>query len=264
MTSSRDRHTDLELLALQGRGSLDDRGRIAGVHGVTIASAADGCALWIGADVPDDLANQMTAVFEGATAASDPAMPPAALERCEQLLRARFGPPRRRTSLWYLMGPTPLFHPGAHIERSDSWRGDLLRSQNPGNWHPVEWDELLDGDLGPWAIATQGADVISICHTSRPMTDRAAECGVWTHPSFRGRGHASAVTSTWADILRPSGRHLFYCTDLENHSSQRVARRLQLHPLGRTWRLTLREDDPDNIHPLSRLRREATRPAGED
>src|SRR5689334_20188089 len=25
-----------------------------------------------------------------------------------------------------------------------------LRGANPGNWEPVEWDELLEGKLGPW------------------------------------------------------------------------------------------------------------------
>jgi RimJ/RimL family protein N-acetyltransferase len=134
--------------------------------------------------------------------------------------------------------------------------GDVLRNANPGNWHPVEWDELLDGRLGPWTMALEGELVVSICHTPRPLTTRAAECGVWTHPAFRGRGYAAAVTSEWAAIMRPSGRYLFYSTDAENLSSQRVARRLNLRRLGWSWHLWLpRDDEDDRLHPLSTLRK---------
>ena len=97
--------------------------------------------------------------------------------------------------------------------------------------------------------------VVSICHTPRPMTERAAECGVWTHPDYRGRGYAAEVTATWADILRSSGRYLFYSTDAANLSSQRVAARLQLRPIGWTWSLARSSHGPrDDPHPLSRRR----------
>jgi RimJ/RimL family protein N-acetyltransferase len=129
---------------------------------------------------------------------------------------------------------------------------EALRIANPGNWQPVEWDELLDGKLGPWAIAVDGGRVSSICHTPRPMTERAAECGVWSHPEFRGRGHAAAVTAAWAELVRPSGRHLFYSTDETNRSSQRVAERLALPLLG--WMGRAPEEEHDHIHPLSSLR----------
>ena len=92
-------------------------------------------------------------------------------------------------------------------------------------------------------MAVQGEIIVSICHTPKPLTAHAAECGVWTRPGFRGRGHAAAVTSAWADVLRPSGRYLFYSTDARNLSSQRVTRRLNLRLLGWTWRLGRTRDD---------------------
>lgn len=155
----------------------------------------------------------------------------------------------------YLIGDDARFDSTVHIERSDASRGERLRASNPGNWEPLEWDELLDGTLGPWAIATDGDVVIAICHTPHPMTARAAEAGVWTRPEFRGRGYAAAVTSAWAEIVRPSGRHLFYSTDGANRSSQAVARRLNLRPLGWTWRLAApRDAKAARVHPLSSLR----------
>jgi RimJ/RimL family protein N-acetyltransferase len=129
-----------------------------------------------------------------------------------------------------------------------------LRTANPGNWHDVEWHELLDGRLGPWTIVTEGDHAISICHTPRPVTERAAECGVWTDSRFRGRGYAAATAAAWVALVRAPQRYLFYSTEFANLSSQRVAQRLQLRPLGWTWRLhTAREDPRAHWHPLSSL-----------
>jgi hypothetical protein len=58
----------------------------------------------------------------------------------------------------------------------------------------------------------------------------------------------------WADLLRPTGRVLFYSTDAANLSSQRVAERLRLRPIGWTWRLRAPAPDPQSVHPLSGLR----------
>ena len=61
------------------------------------------------------------------------------------------------------------------------------------------------------------------------------------------------MTATWADIVRPSGRHLFYSTDAQNFSSQRVAERLQLRQIGWTWNLARATAEPgDARHPLMR------------
>jgi hypothetical protein len=87
-----------------------------------------------------------------------------------------------RPSPTYLIESDSRFTSGAQVERSDISSTNRLRASNPGNWHPIEWDELLDGRLVPWAMATAGDRIISICHTPRPMTDIAAECGVWTDP----------------------------------------------------------------------------------
>jgi hypothetical protein len=57
---------DLELLTIQAEGAFDHRGRVVGWYGVTIACSADGQALWIGADVPDALANELAATFDPA------------------------------------------------------------------------------------------------------------------------------------------------------------------------------------------------------
>lgn len=246
----------LELLTIQAEGSFDDRGRIVGWYGVTIACAEDDQALWIGVDVPEEVAVELAARFDPGAASLDPAQPPPALGLCRRLLENGRGVlPCTAGPSFAIDGVLPI-RSKLDIVCSDGSTGDRLRSANPGNWHPVEWDELLDGRLGPWAMAVEDDLVVSICHTPVPVTARGAECGVWTRPGYRGRGFGAAVVAAWAAVLRPAGRHLFYSTDAENFRSQRLARRLQLRPLGWTWRLghTTREAAGPE-HPLCTLRR---------
>jgi RimJ/RimL family protein N-acetyltransferase len=258
--------TDLELLAIQAEGRFDPRGRILDLYGITIACSEQRHALWLGAEVPDALASELAFTFDQTRASTDPAEVPAALEPCRRILEADGASLLRCGGPSFLIDERARFDSPVRIERSDRWNGQALRNANPGNWEPVEWNELLDGLLGPWAIAVEGEVVASICHTPGPVRARAAECGVWTHPAFRGRGYAAAVTSEWAAMMRPSARHLFYSTDAENLSSQSVARRLSLRPLGWLWRLG-RATQHEQVHPLSTLRRQASlhaplRPAG--
>jgi RimJ/RimL family protein N-acetyltransferase len=246
----------LELLRIQAEMTLDPRGRERDTDGVTIASCDEGQELWIGAEVPDGVASELTEAFRAAARAGDPATP-ATLAPCRRILE-RSGPVHLAAGLTYVFAGDERFASGASIARSGEMTAEqarVLRVANPGNWHPIEWDELLDGRLGPWAMALDGAVVVSICHTPRRLTPRAAECGVWTRPGFRGCGHAAATTSEWAGLLRASGRSLFYGTDTANLSSQRVARRLDLELVGRTWHLRRTDHGPDDaIHPLSSLR----------
>jgi RimJ/RimL family protein N-acetyltransferase len=135
---------------------------------------------------------------------------------------------------------TPPVRAGLAVEvlRSDSAEHlHLVRSLlRPGSWEPAEWAELTSGRAGaPWAMVAEDGQVVSICHSAR-LTPLGAEAGTWTSPAYRGRGYAAATTSAWADQL--PGIHLFYSTSADNHSSQRVAQRLRLRPLGWFWHLT--------------------------
>jgi RimJ/RimL family protein N-acetyltransferase len=247
--------TDLELLAVQAEMSMDDRGRLAGVRGVTIAATGDGQLLFVGSEVPEPLVPVLVDAVDRSSIAATPAVEPPALAACREILAPACAPLSLGAGPYYLIEPRVRVETRTHIVRSDGSPGERPRHLNPGNWEHDEWDELLDGALGPWAMAIVDGRVVSICHTPRPMTERAAECGVWTHPDYRGKGYAAEVTATWADILRPSGRSLFYSTDAGNLSSQRVAARLGLRPIGWTWSLARAGGgESDDRHPLSRRR----------
>lgn len=243
--------TDLDLLKIQAGMSLDARGRYAGLFGVTIAVAPQGEAIWIGAAVPDDLAAGLTAIVVPSPRSIDPSNPPPALDAGERAIEAAMGVrTARHAGPSYVFPPHVRFDSSVEIVRSGTQVTPDLRLANPGNWPPIEWDELLDGRLGPWAMVVSSGEVLSICHTPLPTTGAAAECGVWTRPDARGRGLAAATASAWAEVLAPTGRHLFYHHDADNLSSQRVAQRLRLRPIGWIWRVAV-DEHAGGAHPLS-------------
>jgi hypothetical protein len=203
-----------------------------------IASSSGGNAVAIGTAVPDDLTDALLSAVTAAPPPDDLRAPPAVLEQCRQLLERALGPleltPASGPS--FVIPETVAFHSDVALVRSDAQDVAALRSANPGNWEADEWQHLLDGRLGPWVMATHDGEVISICHTPASSA-RGAEAGVWTRPGFRGQGHAAAVTAAWASLMCPSGRYLFYSTSRMNLSSQRVAARLSLRPIGWRWQL---------------------------
>ncbi|MGD9894238.1 MAG: GNAT family N-acetyltransferase, partial [Dehalococcoidia bacterium] len=232
---------------------MDDRRRLAGICGVTITAAHNGQAVYIGSEVSDILAPAVVDAVERSPLAPTPDREPPALGTCRRILASCCPRLTLDAGPAYLIEPRVPFATRPDIVRSDTSSSESLRRLNPGNWEHDEWNDLLDGALGPWAMAVAGGKVVSLCHTPLPMTESAAECGVWTHPDARGQGYAAAVTATWADILRPSGRLLFYGTDVQNHSSQRVAARLRLRLIGWTWSLiAIDPTQRSQRHPLSR------------
>lgn len=245
--------SDLELLRIRSGIGLDGRGRVTRHWGITIAVARDGQFLLLGAELAERLARRLRRAVAAAPQRADPSVAPVALVACARLLRAVRRPIRRVSGPCYAFPRKLRVRSRAHIVRSTAARLDWLRSCNPGNWLDHEWQALIDGRLGPWAMATIDRRVASICHTPCAMTEDAAECGVWTHPEFRGRGLAAAVTAAWASLLRPTGRQLFYSTAAANFASQRVAAKLGLRPVGWTWSLASRRDPRESRgHPLSR------------
>jgi RimJ/RimL family protein N-acetyltransferase len=224
----------------------DENGRLLRVRSRTFRAAPElvlavgadgGQCLAFGVDVPELIAHELEAVVSGA-AAADPAEPPNGVARCMELLEDELGPVVLSSGLSYVIPPGVKFSSTAAVTRSD--RADVSslggRAPSSANWDDDEWRMLLDGVLGPWAIASIDERIVSICHCAR-LADKGAEAGVWTDPDFRGQGHAAAVVAAWASLLAPNGRQLFYSTFRENRSSQRVAARLRLRQIGWIWEI---------------------------
>jgi GNAT superfamily N-acetyltransferase len=93
------------------------------------------------------------------------------------------------------------------------------------DWH-------VDVDAGvPMAASLHDGMAVSVCCSAR-VTDRAHEAGVYTHPEFHGRGHASRAVAEWAAAVWQSKCVPLYSTSWENRPSQALARRLGLVQFG--------------------------------
>jgi hypothetical protein len=250
--ASRGDTSDVELFEIRAEMSMDDRRRLRDTNGVMIAIAHDGDHLFVGSEVPDAVVPLLVDAVNGSPRAARFDDEPPAIESCRRILEWSHGSLSLRRGPVYVVASDIRDDSDAEIVRSDGTVVDRLRAANPGNWEPDEWNELLDGTLGPWTAAIVGGRVVSIAHTPCPMTARAAECGVWTESLHRGRGYAAATTAAWATILRPTGRCLFYATDAENLSSRRVAARLGLRCIGWIWKLERSNPTRSARHPLSR------------
>lgn len=240
--------TDIELLEIEidTLWLKDDRDRLINDRGpngrraphLVIAASAGAQIVAFGNEVPEALAVELRAAVTAESPSSDPAVAPASLARYQQLLKDLLGPVEISSGPSYVIPPGTAFSSGVEIQGSDGDNIAALRDRNPElTWTADEWQQLLDGAFGPWAVATIDDRVIAVCHSAR-LTDRAAEAGVWTDPDFRGQGHAAAVTAAWASLFAPSGRLLFYSTSANNFSSQRVAARLNLRPIGWIWKIS--------------------------
>jgi hypothetical protein len=233
---------EIEIATLWKR---DARGRLtrdAERHGrpaphFVIAVANDGQRVAIGSDVPDALAVQLRAAIDESSHSSDSSTPPAALAKCRQLLEPVAGSLELSSGPSYWIPLATRYASEAVIVRSDGRGIEPLRRLPPDGWRPDEWRDLIDGALGPWAAAVEGDQVVALCHSAR-LTDRGAEAGVWTAPGHRGKGLAAAVTAAWSALFDRDERHLFYSTSADNASSQNVALRLNLRPIGWMWKLS--------------------------
>ena len=97
------------------------------------------------------------------------------------------------------------------------------------------WLPLLGGS-GANAIPLSGLTVKSNAYVGRPMP-RLDEIRKLASAMAAADKSVRYLTAAWAALTRPSGRHLFYSTSGENVSSQRVAARLGLRPIGWLWQL---------------------------
>jgi hypothetical protein len=89
----------------------------------------------------------------------------------------------------------------------------------------------------PWCLALEGEEIAGLAYTVG-LRAASAEVGVYTLKSYRGRGLAAAATAGWARHPALRGNTLFYATDRQNISSQRVAERLGLRLLGTSVAMT--------------------------
>lgn len=191
------------------------------------------CAWAVRADVPADVAREIGRLARDEPPASDFRHAPVYADRYVSLLGDRIGPP-----------------PATKFSESDGPAFEFPDSPNQvGDVIVIEDERLLEPNFRGWisgeiragrspllAIVEDGHPV-SICFCAR-RSEVAAEAGVETAESYRGRGFGPRVTAAWAAAIRASGRIPLYSTSWTNHASLAIARKLKLIPYASSWSLS--------------------------
>jgi hypothetical protein len=198
------------------------------------AASSEGTLLEIGSAVPDATAERLRDVYSEERMVGPPDRLPEGAERYQEILAQDVG--------FSVVVRVPCFVidrvPDFGLDRAQADGARILRSTDGevvgrcASMPPTNIDERR----GPWAGIVVNNELVSHCSTAR-SSPWGAEAGTWTDPANRGRGFAAVATAVWASMLLPGERLLFYCTDDWNRSSQAVARRLNLPPIGWMWRL---------------------------
>lgn len=209
---------------------------------VVIGDAGDGMVLQARDDLDPRLIREITSIAKDQ-------VPSVALGLVQGYLRRELGP------LEITVGPgydcqAPAAQPEPTIGRlirSDVPDPQVRRLRIPPTWDGPDWDRLLEGRYGPWAMVVDDDRMLSLCHSARLAT-AGVEAGTWTAEDARGRGLAAVATAAWAEACQDLPGHIFYSTDANNLASQRVAARLKLPLLGQLWKLRAADegDGPAN------------------
>lgn len=118
----------------------------------------------------------------------------------------------------------------------------------------VEWVEAFSRDVGATAILPRAAleervrrgdfalwqtdRVVSMAAITRRTPNGAALAYVYTPPSLRGRGYASACVAALTQTLHDAGRACFLFTDLANPTSNKIYQAIGYRAVGdvEEWR----------------------------
>jgi hypothetical protein len=170
-------------------------------------------------DLPDDIVHGLEASLRAEPIAADLSQPPACLEALQTVLAQHAA--LTETSLgpaWRF--PDPLSPPRHAAVRITPENDAILRHARPRLAADLPWSQ-------PCLAIVRDGHLASICFSSR-NTPTAAEAGLETLETFRGRGFATAVTAAWAHAVRAEGRIPLYSTAWDNLASRAVARKLGL------------------------------------
>ena len=230
--------TDLDLITLHTIALFnhDEAGRITGSNEpipeppprLYVGRSPDGNVWRYGASVPADLAARLDEVLRAEMPATELESPPQCLKELTDLLESQ-GQVTDVSS-----GPAWLIPASTAIPEGVSVTSALTPDQI------LEADQLFASDIAPslpFAAVVVDGQVASLCSCSR-ITPEVAEAGLVTVPEYRGHGYAVAVTAAWAAAVRATGRLPLYSTSWDNHSSRRVAAKLNLRLYGADFSIT--------------------------
>ncbi|HEU4534526.1 MAG TPA: hypothetical protein VFS00_10425, partial [Polyangiaceae bacterium] len=206
-----------------------------------LAGCAAGNVFGVGAGVPERDAEELLALAATEPPWRAPRDRPRYFERYLALLARGGDVPRSAAGLLYALPHRATDEPAVALVDSESDEGRRLYDTLAREGLPVGLLKLGFRDVSefwaPWCAALHDGRPASVAFAAR-LSDAGAEVGVATAVGLRGRGYAAAATARWASLPSLRSRQLFYGTDQENASSQKVAARLGLRLVGPNLRLT--------------------------
>jgi hypothetical protein len=181
------------------------------------------CAWAVRSDVADDVAEELCLLAQQEPLLSNFHDAPRYAKQYNALIggRVRSGPA--------FIFPQSMVRPADVVEVDD----EQLLGRHFRGWVA---GEIAAGSMPVLAIMDDGYPV-SVCFSARRSLV-AADAGLETAISFRGRGFGPRVTIAWALAVRASGRTPLYTTDWTNAASLAVARKLSLEPYAANWSLS--------------------------
>lgn len=215
---------------------LDEAGRIVSTREPQAARGPlfflvrglSSCAWAVRADIPADVAEELERLARDEPPISDFRDAPVHAERYSSILKDRFNELRQSAGPAFAF-PDSLPEPGEVTVIDD----ERLLEPNFRGWVPGE----IRAGCSPLLAIVENGHPVSICFCAR-RSEVAAEAGVETIESHRGKGLATRVTAAWALAIRDSGRIPLYSTSWTNHASLDVARKLKLLPYASSWSLS--------------------------
>lgn len=204
-----------------------------------LAGCPEGNVFGVRADLPHDLAAKLASL----ATIEPPFIPPAIPKHleCYLSLLGSDGLVARNLGLIYELPHAQQYPSKARLIGSDSKESQDLMQSWAADGVPEALFELGFREVAdfwtPWCAAVVDGEVASIAFAAR-LADAGAELGLVTAKAFRGQGFGAAATAGWSRLPTLRSRTLFYSTDRDNISSQRVAARLGLRLRGASLRIS--------------------------
>jgi hypothetical protein len=193
----------------------------------------------VGYDVDDDVAMRILEIAAEDPPWRDPDALPACAEKVVELLSDE-RPAAVSTALIYQLPNGLRYEHPAAIVRGDSDEGRQMLAGLADRGMPDYMQTAGFKGAGdfwePWCVALDLGEIAAMAFAAR-LGVSGAELGVYTFPTYRGRGLAAAVTAAWSSMPSLSQHALFYSTSKSNRSSQRVTARLGLRLIGTSVRI---------------------------
>ncbi|MDH7785455.1 hypothetical protein QBD01_001473 [Ochrobactrum sp. 19YEA23] len=191
------------------------------------------------ADVSNDTARQVRELVAAEPNFTDVATP-VHLEPY-LLLLGRDCPVSYNSGLIYELPHAINYPSAARLVGSDSEEGQRLMKFWEERGLPEGLFELGFGHVAdlwkPWCVAVVDHEIASIAFAAR-LAEAGAELRLSTVKTLRRQGFGAATTAGWFRRPQLRTRTLFYSTDRNNASSQRVTQRLGLQLRGGSLRIS--------------------------